>query len=54
MALAGGMDLGESADIGSNILSQFTLPAGEMDRVSDVLTAAFTRTNTDLRILATR
>ncbi|WP_080964510.1 phage tail tape measure protein [Pluralibacter gergoviae] len=51
MALAGGMDLGESADIGSNILSQFTLPAGEMDRVSDVLTAAFTRTNTDLRNL---
>ncbi|HIG6701271.1 TPA: phage tail tape measure protein [Klebsiella pneumoniae] len=51
MALAGGMDLGESADIGSNILSQFTLPAGEMDRVSDVLTAAFTRTNTDLRSL---
>ncbi len=31
--------------------SQFTLPAGEMDRVSDVLTAAFTRTNTDLRSL---
>jgi hypothetical protein len=28
MALAGGMDLGESADIGANILSQFTLPAG--------------------------
>lgn len=51
MALAGGMDLGESADIGSNILSQFTLPAGEMNRVSDVLTAAFTRTNTDLRSL---
>ncbi|EPZ4750260.1 phage tail tape measure protein [Klebsiella pneumoniae] len=51
MALAGRMDLGESADIGSNILSQFTLPAGEMDRVSDVLTAAFTRTNTDLRSL---
>ncbi|WP_281075055.1 phage tail tape measure protein [Klebsiella quasivariicola] len=51
MALAGGMGLGESADIGSNILSQFTLPAGEMDRVSDVLTAAFTRTNTDLRSL---
>ncbi|EMJ9259591.1 phage tail tape measure protein [Klebsiella variicola] len=51
MALAGGMELGESADIGSNILSQFTLPADEMDRVSDVLTAAFTRTNTDLRSL---
>ncbi|WP_422881188.1 phage tail tape measure protein [Pantoea agglomerans] len=51
MALAGGMELGESADIGSNVLSQFSLPAGQMDRVSDVLTAAFTRTNTDLRQL---
>ncbi|CAI2530711.1 Phage-related minor tail protein [Serratia ficaria] len=51
MALAGGMELGESSDIGSNILSQFTLPADEMDRVSDVLTAAFTRSNTDLRNL---
>ncbi|ENU7545889.1 phage tail tape measure protein [Escherichia coli] len=49
MALAGGMDLGESADIGSNILSQFRLDPKEMDRVSDVLTGAFTRTNTDLR-----
>ena len=48
MALAGGMDLGESADISSNILSQFHLDPKEMDRVSDVLTAAFTRTNTDL------
>lgn len=48
MALAGGMELGESADISSNILSQFHLVPKEMDRVSDVLTAAFTRTNTDL------
>ncbi|MFC3393632.1 phage tail tape measure protein [Brenneria rubrifaciens] len=51
MALAGGMDLGESADIGSNVLSQFALDASQMDRVSDTLTAAFTRTNTDLRNL---
>ncbi|MBG6242235.1 MAG: phage tail tape measure protein [Candidatus Symbiopectobacterium sp. Dall1.0] len=49
MALAGGMELGESADIGSNILSQFRLDPKEMNRVSDVLTVAFTRTNTDLR-----
>ncbi|WP_440863354.1 phage tail tape measure protein [Symbiopectobacterium purcellii] len=49
MALAGGMGLGESADISSNILSQFRLDPKEMDRVSDVLTGAFTRTNTDLR-----
>ncbi|QQA76219.1 phage tail tape measure protein [Pectobacterium parmentieri] len=49
MALAGGMALGESADISSNILSQFRLDPKEMDRVSDVLTGAFTRTNTDLQ-----
>ncbi|MEI7187346.1 phage tail tape measure protein [Dickeya dianthicola] len=48
MALAGGMELGETADIGSNILSQFNLDASQMDRVGDVLTGTFTRTNTDL------
>lgn len=51
MALAGGMELGESADIGSNILSQFKLSSDQMGRVGDTLTAAFTRTNTDLRAL---
>lgn len=51
MALAGSMELGETADIGSNILSQFALDAGEMDRVSDVLTGTFTRTNTTLSSL---
>lgn len=51
MALAGSMELDETADIGSNILSQFSLDAGEMDRVSDVLTGTFTRTNTTLSSL---
>ncbi|EFL9976451.1 phage tail tape measure protein [Escherichia coli] len=51
MATASGMDLGETADIGSNILTQFGLSADQMDRVGDTLTAAFTRTNTDLRAL---
>lgn len=51
MGLAGDMDLGEAADIGSNVLTQFKLDAGQMDRVSDVLTATFTRSNTDLRML---
>lgn len=51
MATAGGMDLSETADIGSNILTQFGLSADQMDRVGDTLTAAFTRTNTDLRAL---
>ena len=47
MALAGGVELGETADIGSNILTQFNLTADQMDRVGDTLTAAFTRTNTE-------
>ncbi|ENA5638242.1 phage tail tape measure protein, partial [Escherichia coli] len=51
MALAGGVELGETADIGSNILTQFNLTADQMDRVGDTLTAVFTRTNTDLRAL---
>lgn len=51
MALAGGVELGETADIGSNILTQFNLTADQMDRVGDTLTVAFTRTNTDLRAL---
>ncbi|HAI3730748.1 TPA: phage tail tape measure protein [Escherichia coli] len=51
MALTGGVELGETADIGSNILTQFNLTADQMDRVGDTLTAAFTRTNTDLRAL---
>lgn len=51
MAKAGDIDLGETADIGSNILSQFQLDASQMDRVGDVLTGTFTRTNTDLREL---
>ncbi|AXG42679.1 phage tail tape measure protein [Photorhabdus laumondii subsp. laumondii] len=51
MALADDMDLGEAADIGSNVLTQFKLNADQMDRVSDVLTATFTRSNTDLRQL---
>ncbi|WP_275368134.1 phage tail tape measure protein [Xenorhabdus bovienii] len=51
MGLAGDVDLGEAADIGSNVLTQFNLDADQMNRVSDVLTATFTRSNTDLRQL---
>lgn len=51
MGLAGDMDLGEASDIGSNVLTQFQLKAEDMNRVSDVLTATFTRSNTDLRQL---
>lgn len=51
MGLAGDMDLGEASDIGSNVLTQFRMDADQMNRVSDVLTATFTRSNTDLRML---
>lgn len=51
LALAGGTDLGRTADIASNILSGFKIPAAEMDRVSDVLVSAFTSSNTTLETL---
>jgi TP901 family phage tail tape measure protein len=51
LAKAGGMELGRTADIASNILSGFGLEASEMGRVSDVLAATFTRTNVDLGML---
>ncbi|HFV0961501.1 TPA: phage tail tape measure protein, partial [Escherichia coli] len=49
LATASGMDLGQTADISSNILTQFGLSADQMNRVGDTLAATFTRTNTDLR-----
>ncbi|ELM3639919.1 phage tail tape measure protein [Aeromonas salmonicida] len=51
MAKAGGMEIARSADIASNILSGFRLPAAEMNRVGDTLVAAFTRSNTSLEML---
>src|SRR5690606_13088078 len=51
MAKAGDIDLGATADIASNILTAMKLPAEEMARVADTLTAAFTRSNTTLTTL---
>ncbi|MDR3089857.1 MAG: phage tail tape measure protein [Desulfobulbaceae bacterium] len=48
MARAGALDLGEASGIAADILSGFQLEASEMGRVSDVLTAAFTSSNTTL------
>lgn len=50
-AKAGAMDLASTADIASNILTGFNLQASDMTRVGDVLTAAFTRSNTSLEML---
>ncbi|MBO0962025.1 phage tail tape measure protein [Neobacillus sp. MM2021_6] len=51
MAAAGQTELGETADIASNILSGFGLKASETARVADILTKTFTSSNTDLRML---
>ncbi|RSE76662.1 phage tail tape measure protein [Achromobacter denitrificans] len=51
LAKAGDTDLAQTADIGSNILTGFKLPADQMGRVGDVLTGAFTRSNTSLYML---
>ncbi len=51
LALSGGSDLAQTADIASNILSGFSLEASQMGRVGDVLTATFTSSNTTLESL---
>ena len=51
MSLASNVDLGKTADISSNILSGFGLDPSEMGRVGDVLTTAFTSSNTTLEEL---
>ncbi|MEA1053388.1 phage tail tape measure protein [Lamprobacter modestohalophilus] len=51
LASAGAIELGEAADIASNILTGFNLEAGQMSRVGDILTATFTSSNTTLQSL---
>ncbi|AQZ95453.1 phage tail tape measure protein [Halopseudomonas phragmitis] len=51
VAKAGAMDLAQTADITSNILTGFNLQSADTARVGDVLTAAFTRSNTSLHML---
>ncbi len=51
MALAGDMDLATTADISSNVLTGMGLNADQMERVADVMTGTFTRSNTDIQML---
>lgn len=51
LAAAGDMDLGQTADIASNIQTAMGIPAEQMGKVADVLTAAFTRNNVDIQML---
>lgn len=51
LASAGGIDLGTTADIASNIQMAMGIPAEKMDHVADVMTALFTRNNVDIPML---
>lgn len=51
LASAGAMDLGQTADVASNILTGFGFKAEQMGYVSDVLAKTFTRSNTTLESL---
>lgn len=51
IASAGAVELGEAADITSNILRGFGMQAGESGRLGDVLTNTFTQSNTTLSAL---
>jgi len=52
LAAASGMDLARTADVMSNIMQGYGLATEEAARASDVLTKAFTSSNTDLGQLA--
>lgn len=52
LAIAGALDLGEAADIASNVLSQFNMAAEETGRVGDVLVNTANSANTNVQQLA--
>lgn len=52
LAIAGLLDLGEAADIASNVLAQFGLEIEDTTRVTDILVKTANSANTDIRQLA--
>ena len=52
LASAAQFDLGETANIASNILSSFGMEANQMGKVADILTTTFTTSNTTLASLS--
>ncbi|QVJ00322.1 phage tail tape measure protein [Nocardiopsis eucommiae] len=48
LAAAGAIELGEAADIASNILTGFGFDASELARINDILTATFTNSNVNM------
>lgn len=51
LASAGSLDLAQTADIATNIMSGFGLEAKDMGKISDVMAKTFTKSNTDLTTL---
>lgn len=51
LAAAGGLELGEAADIASDVSSAFGLTADEIGRVADVIATTATSANTDVRMM---
>lgn len=51
LAAAGGLELGEAADIASDVGTMFGLTADEISRVADVMAATATSANTDVRMM---
>lgn len=52
LATAAGLQLGEAADIASNVVSQFGLEVAQLNDVNDALVATSNNANTDVRQLA--
>lgn len=52
LALVGDSDLGETADVVTNIMTGYEIPAQQMNNVADILTMTFTKSNTTLMELA--
>ena len=48
IALVGDTDLGETADVVTNIMTAYQIPAQKMNRVADILTSTFTSANVTL------
>jgi TP901 family phage tail tape measure protein len=53
LAQAGFLDIGEAADITTNVMKGYGMQVSDLGRVNDVLVAAFTNANTNLSQLGT-
>lgn len=52
LAAASGMDLGQTADIASNMMGMFGMKASEMGKIADILAATTSSANVDMNMLA--